>query len=232
MNNKVIWFALGGLIGGVAGYFTAKNTAVKKVRENLEKEYDEKFDERIAEIERYYGKTDEYRRVRKEEKKSDIFVKENNTSDLHRAFTESKKAEPVNYSGLYSGKDSGETDPAENEHPEEEDDEDLEALADEEAAMLNYKESLKSGRPPRIVSYEKTEELSEAYDEETLFYYIGNEVLTTENGEVIDDPGLYVGDCLRKYGFDRNDETSIFVQNFNHRIVYEIQKVWSSYTAD
>lgn len=227
----MVWFALGGLIGGVAGYFAAKKTSVKKIREDLDREYDKKFEKRIAEIEEYYGKTDEYRRVKKE-KKSDIFVRESNTSDLHRAFAESKKAEPVNYSGLYSGKDSGETDPAESEHPEEDEDEDLEALADEEAAMLDYRESLKGGRPPRIVSYEKTEELADAYDDETLFYYIGNEVLATENGEVIDDPGLYVGDCLRKYGFDRNDEGSIFVQNFSHRIVYEIQKVWSSYTAD
>lgn len=86
------------------------------------------------------------------------------------------------------------------------------------------------GRKPRIISADTMGDLDGTWDNKTLFYYAYNDVLTTEDGEVIDDIGLTVGDSLDKYGFsDDPNQREIIVQNFDFSTVYEIEKVFSEY---
>ena len=62
-----------------------------------------------------------------------------------------------------------------------------------------------------------------------MTYYTEDDLLVTEENEVIEDVQRLIGDALTKYDFAKNDEKVIFVQNFELNTVYEIEKVWGSY---
>ena len=83
-------------------------------------------------------------------------------------------------------------------------------------------------RPPRIISVEKLGDLEPSWEVKTLFYYTYDETLVSENDEVIEDPYMYVGDALDKYGFVDNEESCIYVQNFRLHTIYEVEKCFTS----
>lgn len=116
---------------------------------------------------------------------------------------------------------------AENEYPEEDDDD----ISEAEEAMFESAQKDR-GRLPRIISFEKMGELDASYDNQVLFYYMYNDTLADEDGNVIDEPHLLLGDCLEKYGFMENEEQLIFVQNFALRTIYEVEKVWKAFNYD
>ena len=88
------------------------------------------------------------------------------------------------------------------------------------------------GRRPRIISVETMGDLDGTWEVKPLYYYAYNDVLATEDGEVIDDIGWTVGDCLEKYGFANDaSQREIIVQNFDFSTVYEIAKVLGEYDA-
>ena len=88
------------------------------------------------------------------------------------------------------------------------------------------------GRRPRIISADALGDLDATWDVKTLYYYAYDETLATEDGELIDDVGLTVGDALEKYGFaDDVNQREIIVQNFDFSTVYEIEKVLGEYDA-
>lgn len=67
------------------------------------------------------------------------------------------------------------------------------------------------------------------FDVGTLFYYTEDDILATEEEERIDNPEFYVGNCLDKFGFRDNDESSIYIRNYRVQYDYEICKVRSSF---
>lgn len=66
-------------------------------------------------------------------------------------------------------------------------------------------------------------------EQESLFYYQGNDILVTEDDEEIHDLPLVVGDCLDKFGFRDNDEKRICVRNYKLGKDYEVIKVAGPY---
>lgn len=113
---------------------------------------------------------------------------------------------------------------AEEEHPydSDEDDDDIhEALND---PSLKKKE-------PKLIKYEEFMSPEwEHHDKATLQYFTEDDVLATEEGEIIKNVQLHVGDALTKFGFKTNpDENVIFVRNFRLGIDYEIDKLECSY---
>lgn len=66
-------------------------------------------------------------------------------------------------------------------------------------------------------------------EQESLFYYQGNDILVTEDDEEIHDLPLVVGDCLDKFGFRDNDEKRICVRNYKLGKDYEVIKIDSEY---
>ena len=66
-------------------------------------------------------------------------------------------------------------------------------------------------------------------EQESLFYYQGDDTLVTEDDEEIHDIPLVVGDCLDKFGFRDNDEKRICVRNYKLGKDYEVIKVDGSY---
>lgn len=66
-------------------------------------------------------------------------------------------------------------------------------------------------------------------EQESLFYYQGDDTLVTEDDEEIHDIPLVVGDCLDKFGFRDNDEKRICVRNYKLGKDYEVIKVDGPY---
>lgn len=111
----------------------------------------------------------------------------------------------------------------ENDHPS--DDE----RAVQEMEKIEYERRENMGKQPRIISIEQAGNLPAYINSECLFYYPESDVLCTEDGDMIDNPGLLVGPALDKYGFRNNDETQIFVMNYQLDTCYDIQKVGGLY---
>lgn len=228
MDKKNLCYLLGGVVvGGTLGVLA---TIVL-----LKKKFLKELDRRVDEMEAYYKRTDEYDkrkrdvRIRKDESKEEV--------DICKA-TDCKEGDLKNYAKAYrdlvennyvvkEGKlklASDEELLAEQEYPEE----DPEELDEEEQAM--FESHLKErGRDPRIISFEKMGELDPSYDNQTLFYYMYDETVTDEDGNVIDEPNLLLGNTLGKYGFADNQEKTIYVQNFQLRTVYEVVKEWKTF---
>lgn len=134
-------------------------------------------------------------------------------------------AQPMNYTTV---------DPAELQSPPEDDYSmslEEEARADEEwARKMTERAEYARGRKPRIISADAMGDLDATWDNQTLYYYAGNDVLTTENGEVIEDVYQAIGDALDKYGFaEDGSQREVIVQNFNFGTVYEVVKVFGNY---
>ena len=66
-------------------------------------------------------------------------------------------------------------------------------------------------------------------EQESLFYYQGNDILVTEDDEEIHDLPLVVGDCLDKFDFRHNGEKRICVRNYKLGKDYEVIKIDSEY---
>lgn len=141
--------------------------------------------------------------------------------------TDPRKAEVVvDYSGYskvvkeYTADED--EDPAESESPSDDIPEDVENYLD------GKRDSETPRREPRLIKYEDFGELP-YYDKITLLYYMDDEVLTTEDDEIIPHPEELLGDALTKFGFNRNDERVIFVRNEKRSTDYEIDKVFDAY---
>lgn len=151
-----------------------------------------------------------------------------NSRDAARA-TENNPSK-TDYTGFY-GKKCGEvngipvidTTEIENDHPN--DDE----RAVQEMEKIEHERQENMGKPPRIISIEQAGNLPAYINSECLFYYPESDVLCTEDGAMIDEPGLLVGQALDKYGFRDSEETQIFVMNYQLDTCYDIQKVGGLY---
>jgi hypothetical protein len=117
-------------------------------------------------------------------------------------------------------------DPAESESPSEDDiPEDVENYLD------GKRDSEEPRREPRLIKYEDFGELP-YYDKITLLYYMDDEVLTTEDDEIVPNPEELLGDSLTRFGFNKNDERVIFVRNEKRNTDYEIDKVFAAYAKE
>ena len=81
---------------------------------------------------------------------------------------------------------------------------------------------------PRIIKEEDYGN-DETLEQESLFYYQGNDILVTEDDEEIHDLPLVVGDCLDKFGFRDNNEKRICVRNYKLGKDYEVIKIDGPY---
>lgn len=130
------------------------------------------------------------------------------------------KPEYVDYNKYYI---SANSDPAECIAPSENDDEEIRNILDGQEATRRM------NKPPRIISHEEYG-LRPELDKIELYFYAGDSVLATEDGEIVTDEDALIGDALTKYGFNENDESVIFVRNESVGADYEITKTFSSYS--
>lgn len=240
MRRDNVLFLLGGLfVGAAGGAFGAKLY--------LDKKYQERYDQQIAEMEEYYGKTDEYKRVLDEETDG---VQVNPTGDgqnLNREdgiLSDEERSrikerlkynydKTTNYAAQYRKYDSAGTetsdgrslDPADFEHPLDDDEEAEMIYGSTEEAEMNEDHQANRGRAPKIISADDAAALPGHIENVTLYFYDEDEILCDEETREIDDPEMLIGDALTKYGFNQSDERIIFVMNYSLDTCYEIQKI-------
>ena len=137
------------------------------------------------------------------------------------------------YSGLYSNQVS-EPDPAEKEHPTDEDDEesvvvDAEDVEEYDSRRMKLPKGKRRFDPPKIIRADEYDDYA-WHDKQTLYYYVEDGVLVDEStNEPIDDVEMLIGDSLDKYGFATNEEENIYVRNFRIGVDYDIRKVFNAY---
>lgn len=222
--KKEYGYFLGGMVSGGALGVLATIIFLKK-------KFMKELDRRVDEMEDYYQRTDEYDKRKVQNQKSSVRVKE---KDKKLKTGHVKEKDRTNYAKAYDDivtnnyivkdgimrQSSDEELLAESEYPEEDFEDEIDALESI---------SKESDLEPRIISFEKAGELDATYDDQTLFYYMYNDTLTDDEGNVVDEPDLLLGNALEKYGFSDNDEKMIFVQNFRLRTLYEVEKIWDSF---
>lgn len=116
--------------------------------------------------------------------------------------------------------------PEEDDNDEEESDpDDFNERMGEEMTMAHS--AMRKKRPYIIKSEDFGSE--SGYGEETLYYYTEDGALINDKEEEIEDYEFMLGNALTKFGFDHNDEHSIYVRNPNMEMDYEIIKVYSAF---
>lgn len=151
------------------------------------------------------------------EDKNDKKINKVKALDPNKKAGDSKLGKPnyIDYTSYYEAKASCE-------YPRDEyDSAEQSALYEGERAN----EEAHSGKRPRIVSrgeYDSPE--FEHHDRTTLYYYTEDNVLATEEDEVIEDPSTLIGDALDKFGFRNNDEEVIYVRNYGFQTDFEVEK--------
>lgn len=175
----------------------------------FEKKYEDIADKKISDMEEYYGRTDEYAR------RSDDISEDQEEDVTEERPRRGSKKEKIDYTQYFNK--------GQEERVNEED-----IIRNEELEKIR-----KSGKPPKIVSYEDSCDLPEEYEHETLIFYYYDNTLTDEDDNIIDDPEELLGNSLTKYGFmDTETEDVIYVVNYQFEKVYEIQKMYENYTLD
>lgn len=278
MNIKSILLFVGGLsIGGAAGILGTKKY--------LQEKYEKLFEDCRSELEEYYHRTDEYKRVEHdEEKESEDNVEFDSKEGTSRPGGRMSSEERIkvkeqlnrnwegttNYAKMYKG-DRVKIDPvddaAESEYPKDQGEEgeedpdmthncrncfhmagglcsedneefdydaayvecdDFKSISPEEEVFDEHQKN--KNKPPKIISAEDYSNLPAHINQEVLYFYAYDEILTDDEEEPIEDPAILIGDALTKYGFADNDEQIIFVMNYATDTCYEIQKVDANWT--
>lgn len=226
MTTRDIIIFLSGLAGG-AGIATLISKTYYKNK------YSKIADEQIAEMEEYYGRSDEYVRGISEEgeqvnpsgdiEDEDAYMEYGNMTPEQKAEIREKlqrnNRETANYAAMYKG---AAIDDAVKEELGKDELESQEQEAHEEHEK-------NKNRPPKIISAEALGEVPAHYEERDLLFYMYDEIVTDDEDNVIEEPERLIGDAIDKYGFRSNDETMIFVQNFELSAVYTVQKVMASF---
>lgn len=124
------------------------------------------------------------------------------------------------YATMYKG----DCEPAEKEHPVDDDEE--EEAYEIERANAEHKENF--NKPPKIISAEEFTNLPAYVETGALYFYHYDDVLVDDDDEEVDE-GMLVGDCLDKFGFRDSDEEMIFVMNYQIDKAFEIHRVMGAW---
>lgn len=84
--------------------------------------------------------------------------------------------------------------------------------------------------PPKIISLQEFDDLPNYIDRSTLYFYNLDEVVADDNDEAIENPGMFLGNCLDEFIDSGND--ALFVYNPGLDTAYEIQRVDGSWFND
>jgi len=208
----------------------------------VKKKFEKKADDEIAEMKEYYDHHAlTYEELVKRGHIADEPKEEKKDEDIPQSYQSSapkegklvrggvKKAVPIDYTVFYRPEDD--TDPAESEHPR---DDDEETQKEYQGSVLTKEHQQAKHREPRIIKH--SDFGSEPhYTTQTLIYYTEDDILTLgedqseEEVADFDEIESMIGDALTKYGFIDNDEDHIYVRNDQRCCDYEIVKVFGSF---
>lgn len=235
MNKFEAMYLIGGIVLGAG-------MGILGSRKYFEKKYQAIEEKHVRELEDYFHRTDEYARQVEDDVKG---LEENPVGGATQKikgierFSEDEREKirqklkenhrlTTDYAAMYDPK-TGEKkyknkedfledeDPAESESPEDDDDGEMEKVHEHHQATKN--------RKPRIISADAVGDVPAYFDNKNLYFYAWDEVLVDDEDQVVDDPGLLIGDALTKYNFIDNDQMLMFVLNESQSTLYEIAKV-------
>lgn len=227
LEMKPVIFGCGAVVGFGVGYIffkLRKEKELDKAIEECNKVANEAVNERDAAREKLFVEN----------------VKDREGSDLALTIDE--------YRELYSKGEvrSKEEEMAENESPSEEigaeieenedeeeteDDSEVVDPAEEEVKEANYYAAER--RKPKFITADTFDyEGRGIYDKCDLYYYVYDDVLASEDEEIIDNIEHTVGNCLDKYGFKESDEGEIYVRNFYTMTDYRITKMFAAFSGE
>lgn len=245
MNKKNVLIFFGGLGLGACGGIFGTGLYFKK-------KFEEIANEEIESIRQYYYERslyaenplknidenrEEFDQINEESRENGPLSDEGRAKikeqlDRNRAWAEKQS---TNYAAIYEEKHH-EVDPAEEEFPtEEETTEDMKELEDLQEGFMK--------QDPELLSPEEAGNLEPGTESQTLFFYTYDETLTDEDDEVIEEPGLLLGndiwDALVNEGnnekiddiINYDEDPIIFVINHTLNTCYEIQIVDASFEA-
>ena len=93
-------------------------------------------------------------------------------------------------------------------------------------------ESRRTSMSPKIASEREFEMLPREFERIKLLYFVYSDSLVSisdpDNWKVIDQED-HLGECLTQYGFDHNDEETLYVVNYQRNEAYTVLKKWDTY---
>lgn len=248
MNKQTIIFFLGGAAAGAVITLIIEEVRMKAQREAYEEDFDQLIEDcqKIVDeaTEEAWGiNPDSDDGLYDEERESTVSSGDREGLGFPGARTQ---AQYHDYRGHYldeEAKDAaGEKTLArlmESEHPMDDDEEPSDAIevTPEELAkvtagadyvegekMYERKEAARV-KGPHLIKQESYDEDFPEFDKDSLYYYTVNDVLATEDDEVIDNALYIVGECLDKFDFRHNEEETIWIRNAGMNTDYQVFKV-------
>lgn len=233
MNTVVkvaIGFVAGAVTGGVGTYFGLRSKFARETQKEIN-EYREVARQRIRAANEFVDK------VTKEDKKSE--------EDYDKAANSYDKF--VDYTSYYDGDIRDELNTvsqavndksfdqhmAEREFPED-DEEDLDEELDNEEKVEALRKAREDQKLPYPISAAEFHNTQQWYEKITLTYFEGNDVLTDDREDPIDNPEEFVGTDYKKFFgmIDENEPDIVMIRNDCNGCDYEICRVPASYAGD
>ena len=216
MIKNIIIFSMGVVAGATASYIYAKN------------KYEQVAEEEIASMREYTNRRIEA--YKNEAAKSNKMLEMIASVESSTKEEEMKDVGKIDYTSFTSNKkeDTKELYLEEYDEELEGDDDEFDEEYHKEEEFNNLNEGHLE-KPPFIISSEEFGTLP-VNDSRTLMYYTFDDVLATEEEEVISDIHEHLGDTLDEIGFvNDNNMPFYYVRNMPLNVDYEIVKVQSSF---
>ena len=237
-KNNILYFALGAVVGGAAGWFAHRLYIAATIDKRLEAIEQGRYDDILSGYER---KDEAEVNPEKTNTGRENGILSQDEREKIKKQLQTNLKETTNYASMYSVSSAAETehpvdsdeeiDEADYPEEEEEDEEDSEEIEATEAALdATFEHQKNKNKKPKIISYEALEELPAYIDKRDLYYYMRDGVLANDEEEEL-VPEDFIGDALTKYGFSDydNDETEIYVMNYAYDVCYTVIKVQGAF---
>lgn len=104
-----------------------------------------------------------------------------------------------------------------------------------ESGNFNYEEEvpLRSGEKPYIITHDEFYEGEKDYEQITLTYFDGDDVLVDEQDQPVDDPEDTIGeDHLVRFGHGSKDNNVVYVRNDRIEADFEISRSFGKYAEE
>lgn len=244
MNTVVkvaIGFVAGAITGGVGTYFGLRSKFARETQKEIN-EYREVARQRIRAANEFVDKA-----VKEEKKSEEAYDKATNSYDKfvdYTSFYDGKSAVNAEYCDLRSElnavsqvvKDNDfDEHMAEREFPEEEfySEEDLDEELDNEEKLESLRKAREDQKLPYPISAAEFHNTQQWYEKITLTYFEGNDVLTDDREDPIDNPEELVGiDYKNLFGMiDESEPDIVMIRNDSNGCDYEICRVPASYVG-
>lgn len=199
------------LAGGLGlGYYIAKQT--------LEKEYADLAMQEIADAKKYYAGLAE---------KAQAVLKENVAADVVPVVELPKKREELRpaFAGISSAQAVEEVKAAAN------------ALKNYQGLSMGDKKAVDivhedEKRPTYVISAEEFMNNDNEWEQSTLTYYVGDDVLEGQDANVVDEIDVSVTrECLSKFGYDSGDPNVVYVRNEDLELEFEVCRNMGKYSV-